>query len=696
MRVRFLLFLMPVLLVAACRAAPSPSATATPSPTPMISPSTTAVPTVTPLASQPPLPTEIPLSARQAVRVPQRAEIRVIHAAPTVAELDAYLDDSPVAFRLGYLDAGGQADVEAGEYTLRLVPAGGSAGGVTSLSTSITLAAGASVIAVAMPNDEIRLYDENDAPLRGDETRVQVIHAVENAPATTTDGPDGFGRAFDPLAFGVQSEGTVYPAGETTFDFENLLNGYEVELRPRRVYTLVLAGDLANPRVIAADSPVPARAALTFVNASEAAGEVDVYLSGELTVQGLGFREEDNYSQLAVNSYQVAIYAVDADPTETSPLVQSQVVLNPDDEVFALVIGAGDDLQLVTYRGQTTLTGADQTRIAFLNAVRSVPQLEEVRNDQAIRVTYGQTTVIEFPAGARDFEFVSVENDAGDPEIVDFIAERDFEAGRSYFVVLTGQGADGDSALILDRTVGAEEAPVPTEQQVPDDPRMYFVNASDRPVDLVVDGTVMQNRVLPTDRSEIYTFAARSHTLTMVDANTEAELYTAQRVLEADKDYTVVLWGNLDADNYAVSVFPVRNPQFADEATTNASLRLINVSLEASQRFAVGYTPVLPADSRPTNLIATQAASGGTNRLVEVPLNITGLPGLAVASGEASDPINLPEGRYDIYVYDTNATNIMAAVYDVRLDAGRFYEVVVTGQPSTTPHTAFLLRNPLR
>lgn len=682
-----------VLLTGACAPAP-----ATPTATP-IPPTNTPAPTATPFPTNPPLPTEIPTEQLRDNLAPQQREtvaqatFRTVHTASILPEVDVYLNEQVVGFSLDYAEATGQAQVPAGEYELRLVASGGRSADPPLLTQTVSLAPGAAVIAVLMPDETIAFFEENMQALATESSRVQVIHAIPDGAFTSLprqDAPEA--PAFPRIGYAEQSQPLIYDAGALTLEFENLALRYDVRLQGRRAYTFVLTGTQDNPIIIEFEANVPARSALTLVNLSQQIGTVDIYLDGELLVPELSNRNTEDAIELPVDTYDIAIYETDSDPAQVAPLLQSRLLLRPDDEVFGLIIGPANDLRLITHQDSGSTTQADETRITFISAVSSVPQMQDIRNDERqLTITYAQPTVATFESGLRDFEFVT-DRTENDYTIVEFVGERDFREGHSYIVLMTGEGSNGDNALVFERFVGAEEPIQRANEPTFEDPVFYLINALGQDVELQIDGGTVDSDLPAGDRTPTLTLPAREHVLTVIEQASGETLYTTRRVLQSDEQYTFVLFGDLETSNYTISEFPVFPTQERQrlgsgiERTQQSNVRLINTSLERSRRFALAYAPRRALEVRPTGDGRSTA-----DEPVPLPDDATGFTSLAIFSGEVHDPVALEPGEYDLFVYDANNVTIMAAIYGVTLDPGVSYEVVVSAVPGNTPFTAYLL-----
>ncbi|MEO0564579.1 MAG: DUF4397 domain-containing protein, partial [Chloroflexota bacterium] len=140
----------------------------------------TPAPTATPLPTYAPLPTAMPTLDRSRAQNPERGRIRVVNAVNGLPTFDALLGDQTVAFRVRYGSVSGTASVDAGAYTLRLVPSDGSnPDGIATSEITLEQDRPALVIVSGTANAPVldTIYELNE-PIATDRARLSLFHAV--------------------------------------------------------------------------------------------------------------------------------------------------------------------------------------------------------------------------------------------------------------------------------------------------------------------------------------------------------------------------------------------------------------------------------------------------------------------------------------------------------------------------------------
>ncbi len=150
-------------------------------------------------------------------RVPGRARVRVINAAPELAALEVYLNSILVA---GNIDYGGRSDfreVRADTFSVTVVPAGSRDYVVQSQvrlreDQALTL-----LIVGSADTARLLTIEETLTPTPPEQTIVTFVHALEGAPRLVLDTPGGILETLNPLAYGQISDPLVLEAD--TYEF---------------------------------------------------------------------------------------------------------------------------------------------------------------------------------------------------------------------------------------------------------------------------------------------------------------------------------------------------------------------------------------------------------------------------------------------------------------------------------------------
>lgn len=655
------------------------------SPNPTITTSVTNTPpapilTATPIPTNRPLPSEIPREAllQSLTPTPQSfAAVRFVHASNTIEAVDIYLDDQLTISRLQYGRASGEAEVISQTYQLRLLPATGRADSNPLFETSIDLNANTPLVAVIMPDPsgsvQVKIYEEDRSPLDVNTGRVSVINAQSDQ--TLLDLPE------EQIEFGIQSQPFIYDSEESITDIPILTS---IEFIPRSLYNymMIIAGNQNAPTVIAVETRVSGKAQFRLANLSSEIGTVDIYINGESAFSAFDFHSVSDIDIIGASVHEIAIYTAGDNPDKVAPLLTDSFVTTQNRLTDLFIMGPASNLKLVSIEANDTPTEENETQITFVNGVSEVPFITEIRqhDDQPIVLNYAQSITRTYVAGNRDFVFV-VNPDSEDTEVIDEFTEINYEAGESYLIMLTGKEG---SPIIVQHTIGTRET---RSETVSTSPVVHFVNATDLPLQIIVDGILTESNLIPMSANQtLLTFTPGQHEIVVADANTLNPLYTAQPLLAANERYSLVVYGDAAKDNYTLIEYPIKSTK--TEGALASEIRLINVSLNLN-RLGLAFAPA-NEDERPSNQSISESDSG-----FRIPATAQRFDTQAtVSSGQATGLFLISEGTYDFYIYDANSGEGVTYVYGVTIEANQLYEMIVIPDGATTQFNAFVAKRP--
>lgn len=141
--------------------------------------------------------------------------------------------------------------------------------------------------------------------------------------------------------------------------------------------------------------PEPHVPVLRVAHAASELGIVDVYVDGEKVADDLEFAGGSDYQEWAEGDHSVTVFANDADPTSTEPLVNATVALAGNDVVSLLILPQPINEQSLL-RVDGSLDAVEESNTATLTVVNTVPcQGEEICGlDIADRTDPGSNPVI--------------------------------------------------------------------------------------------------------------------------------------------------------------------------------------------------------------------------------------------------------------------------------------------------------------
>lgn len=280
-----------------------------------------------------------------------QAKLRVAHASPDAPNVDVYLDggDTPVAADVPYYTLSDYLPIPAGSRSVQIRGAGDAATDDPLLQTSFIADADKAYTLIARgllsgePAICLTLYEDDLNPLMMGQARVRVFHLSPDAPAVDVRLPDG-SVLIDGLEFTENTSITV-PAGVynlvvTTDDGETEVTTVSgIEFRPGQITEVFAIGQITEGSSNAFElvtNVIDTAARVKFVHAALNVGAVDVYVNGAPLVLGADFFSRSGFIWLPPGLGLVQVFAADADPTSTEPLLSAGFTLLPG-EAYTIV-----------------------------------------------------------------------------------------------------------------------------------------------------------------------------------------------------------------------------------------------------------------------------------------------------------------------------------------------------------------------
>ena len=674
---RHFFILITILLVAACSSTPEP----TPSPT------QTPPPTLTPTRTPPPEPTPLP-SVQELTRASdpsQQAFLSVVHAADAPI-FDVYVERLAIATNLNFGQRTEPSGIVAGDYFLRVVPNGfrPDAGEIL-FETQVTFQGRDSLILVFTGTEDalsMTAYSRQLDALDREQSRITVIQAMSGLPPISI--TQAGSPLVAPLEFGSMTAPITVAAGPVALEFQSgatTLTTYSQNLLERNSYALVLAGDIASPTIIELRNSVPGLANIRAVNASATLGAIDVFINGEAVASGLEFtRISDRMSRTAQPS-TVEVYEAGADRNATEPLLTDQLTTNNDDFVTLLLMGTADDLRLVPYLEDVSLTQPEEARVAFVNSLPTAPQVwidtQNRRLTEVGELSYAQSPrPVDLDAGAWRFTWIKVEGN--EPvELVELADNVLFEPGRSYLYLLTGRIEE--PPIILSDNIGFVEEQIDPEPEVIQQPvpenrtRIRYINAikGGLPLTMVFDNQPAVTELAYGNSSEAIPIAPGDHTIDAIFGSTGENVADTAVTLETGNQYTVVTYG-FGTDPVEILVI---DDSPLELESNSPHLRLMNLSMAAETNMNLGIAAIALTDT-PINLFTESPQT--ENFRQSLAFGIETIPNITNVNRRSVSAVALaPLGLHGLYVIDAGLNQIAASIHQVDLQPGTHYDVIV-------------------
>lgn len=189
---------------------------------------------------------------------------------------------------------------------------------------------------------------------------------------------------------------------------------------------------------------------------------VDVYVNGDLTLEGFEYGTVAGPLTLPAGTYDLEIYPADADPDSTDPALAGSADLTAGAYVtIAAYLQEGGSPALGVFAENNTSTDAGNARITARH-LADFGAVDILANDGAVweGVVNGGGADAEVPADTYNIKITA----AGDADTVAFDADLDLAEGTNTLAYAIGSVAGGTFQVVANTITGLESAPegVPT------------------------------------------------------------------------------------------------------------------------------------------------------------------------------------------------------------------------------------------
>jgi hypothetical protein len=190
--------------------------------------------------------------------------------------------------------------------------------------------------------------------------------------------------------------------------------------------------------------------------------EVDVYVNGELTLEGFQYGDVAGPLPLPAGSYEVEIYAAGSDPAADTPALSGSADLEAGAAVtIAAYLQEGGEPTLGVFPEDNATIEAGNTRVTARH-LADFGAVDILANDSAVfsGVTNGQGGDADVPADTYNIKITA----AGDPATIAFEADLDLAEGTNSIAYAIGSVEGGSFQVVTAALTGLAGAPtgVPT------------------------------------------------------------------------------------------------------------------------------------------------------------------------------------------------------------------------------------------
>lgn len=407
--------------------------------------------------------------------------VSVVHASPDAPNVDIYVDGNLAVSNLGFGWWTEWVALPAGDHQVQVTPTGEAADAAV-IDATLTLEDGkAYQVAATGFVAEIapQVYEIDLSNMSADMARVQVMHAVPDAPAVDI-ALTGGDVLIPGLEFPMASDVLDVPAG--TYDLEVRLGGTTdvalplpgVELNANTLYQVYAigsaeAGTIA-PFVIATELVSPmaspeagmmapmdcatilgigteSDACVNIIHASPDAPAVDVWVNGEPALTNVAFQAFSGWLALPAGEYHVQVTAT-GQPVDTA-VIDTMLTIEAGKAYHVAAVGDLANISAAVIEADLSATADGNARVRVIHASPDAPNVDVALTGGDVLISdlaFGAASdYLEVPAGTYDLE-VRV---AGTTDVALPLPGVAFEGNMLYDVIAVGTVADGTLTVIV-------------------------------------------------------------------------------------------------------------------------------------------------------------------------------------------------------------------------------------------------------
>jgi hypothetical protein len=646
-------------------------------------------PTVAPTSTRPPVEQTTFQIMNQ-----QPATLRIVNAIPDSPALTIYAGFRAIATNFSFKQFTEPTPIDAGEYTVKITLSGSQPEDAPLLEKQIAFEPADMLVLVVggqTNNPSLTAFPQELAAQRFGETVITAINASADGSPVAIKKEEN--EIISPVGSGRATTSAPVQTGSASLSVQlgNISTDLSLELEDQQAYTLVIAGSSdTDASVIYFSTPTPSLVEVRTVHATQGFGSVNVYVNDKLLNDNVAFGADVPWQTLPNGNYTVSVFPVGSDPESTQPLLNQNMIFDGATGISLILVGTENDLRLLFYPEDLTPTAHGETRLAFLNTLVDIPRINLLTGSGSLRdiqnVTYGEmprsTTLV-----SQTISFqMSGSNlvDRNRPGTVELSGDLQLQAGTSYLYLITGQ--TDNKPVILSREVGVRDELASTESAIQSSARVRFINATTSAIDFSINHSPMISALPYAQASEFTSVTTLSASLS-VSSNGVALTEPLDITFEENTRYTIVAY-TVGAETTRLLVIPDTGV-ILNSSTPH--LRLINVSPEMGTGFSLAYSE----STTETESEATPApAPEAPDLRRSIPFGVFRIMS-NVGSGDASNAILMPAGRFDISIIDTELLQIGATISGVPLNGNTHYDIVAYQEVGTARIRAFAVPYPM-
>jgi hypothetical protein len=335
--------------------------------------------------------------------------VRFVHALPVSGSADIYVDGQLIVADVSFGDATPHLSFPIGDYEVALRQAGSDPTSPAILSQLVTFnpfeAGWGETLVIQPGTDSIAEISVNGDDLNAGElgqARLHVIHAAAGAGTVDLIGTN-FAPILQGIAFNVASGATDLPV--STWDLLVVPSGDEedivaqigqINFNTNMLYTLVVAGEPSNVRVLRLETPLSADVSsdsvLTSIgHGSSDIGAVDIYVGDIWIVAGLVPGDITQHVALPSGDLTLTIRDAGTPPNSEGIATSNTSLTSATGAASLIVIGSAVDgsLTFSIYEDDIANLTSDIARVRVINSISLSPATVSFSNGTQVADTLG-------------------------------------------------------------------------------------------------------------------------------------------------------------------------------------------------------------------------------------------------------------------------------------------------------------------
>lgn len=376
------------------------------------------------------------------------SQLRVAHLAPTVGNVDVYLNNSLTLSSVPYGAVTDFLTVAPGGYNVKVYGAGANpATSAPAVNENISLASGkAYTFAVLTVNGapKGRFFEDDRSAPKVTRAKIKLLHASPDAGAIDIANQGG-AVLFSNLTLGQVTIAREVPVGSYNLEIRRagtntvLVTLPTVTLAAGTVYTGVAQGLVGGTPAFATRLLTDATyARVRVAHLSPDTPPVDVFINGGKVLANVPFTAISNYLNLATGTYNIKIFASVANGQGT-PAIEANVTVATGKDYTIAALGKLANITAGVYLDDNTRPAAGKARLRVIHASPDAPAVDiAVANGGPVLVPNlsfkDASGYLELPAGSYNLE-VRV---AGTSTVAYTIPTLNLKGGAVYSAIAEG------------------------------------------------------------------------------------------------------------------------------------------------------------------------------------------------------------------------------------------------------------------